>query len=332
MDSNARLSQAERALPPGRLKGPISWMARNPVAANLLMVVIMAGGVLGLYTVKQEVFPEFDLDMIVISVPYPGASPAEVEQGIILAIEEGVTGIDGVKRVTAIASEGVGSVTVELLVGADPDAVLSDVTSAVDRIRTFPEDAEEPVLSLASMRRHVISLVIAGDQDMRTLHDIAERARIGLLARPEITQVELGGVHLTGSQRPVCVQCRHRPQRRLHRRAVRGIVEGAGHPPVVAPLLQHHRAVRSGELGGDHLVGIQSGKQPIRPFGTLVRRQLVALEEIDERTHREGRQREDDQVPAAHGSSLRLSAGAAARRRCRWRPPSPESPAARQSG
>jgi multidrug efflux pump subunit AcrB len=169
-------------------------MAGNSVAANLGMVVIIAGGLLGLSSVKQEVFPEFALPMINIQVPYPGASPAEVEQGIILALEEAVSGIDGVKRVTATALEGSATVSVELLLGADPDTVLSDVTSAVDRIQTFPEEAEEPTISVPSMQMQVISMVLAGDQPLSTLHELAERARRQLLDHPEITQVELDGV------------------------------------------------------------------------------------------------------------------------------------------
>jgi len=92
------------------MKGPIAWMARNSVAANLMMVVILVGGGLGASRIKQEVFPAFDLDLIRITVAYPGASPEEVEQGIVLAIEEAVRGVDGVKRVTSGASEGGGAV------------------------------------------------------------------------------------------------------------------------------------------------------------------------------------------------------------------------------
>jgi multidrug efflux pump subunit AcrB len=169
-------------------------MARNSVAANLLMFVVIVGGLLGAMRTKQEVFPEFNLDLVTVSVAYPGASPAEVEQGIVLAIEERVRGIDGVKRVTSTAREGVGTVSVELLLDAEPDQVLADVKNEVDRIITFPEQAEEPTVSLAKNRRQVISLVISGDQDLRTLHDIAEKARQDLLAREGVTQVELEGV------------------------------------------------------------------------------------------------------------------------------------------
>ncbi len=174
--------------------GPIAWMARNPVAANLLMIVILVGGLVGALQVKQEVFPEFDLDVVAISVPYPGATPEDVEQGIVRAVEEGVRGIDGVKRVTSTSGEGMGAVSVELLLDADPEKALGDIKNAVDRITVFPLEAEEPQVTLVSRRSTVVSLVLAGDLELRPLHDLAERARADLLARPEITQVELQGV------------------------------------------------------------------------------------------------------------------------------------------
>ena len=174
--------------------GALAWMARNPVAANLLMVVLLAGGVLGLTRIKQEVFPEFELDTIAITVAYPGASPAEVEQGIVLAVEEAVRGIDGVKRVTSNSSEGLASVSLELLLGEDPDRVLTDVKGAVDRITSLPIDAERPEVAVATMRSEVISLIVSGDMDLKALHEIGERVRMELLADPDVTQVELFGV------------------------------------------------------------------------------------------------------------------------------------------
>ena len=176
------------------MKGPIAWMARNSVAANLLMLVCFAGGTAGLISIKTEVFPEFDLDVVNVTVPYPGASPVEVEQGIVLAVEEAVRGLDGVKRVNSVAAENAGNISVELLLGEDPERALSDVKNAVDRITSFPEEAEEPTVAIASRKREVISLVIAGDQELATLHAIAEKARAALLASEEITQVELSGV------------------------------------------------------------------------------------------------------------------------------------------
>jgi len=177
-----------------KLKGPIAWMAQNSVAANLFMFVIMVGGIIGLTQIKQEVFPEFDLDIVTVSVPYPGASPTDIEQTISLAIEERLRGLDGVKRVTSTSSEGVGTVTAELLLDANPDKVLQDVKSEVDRILTFPEDAERPEVTLLSRRQKVLSLIVSGEQQLSALHSLAERLRDEMLAKGGITQVELKGV------------------------------------------------------------------------------------------------------------------------------------------
>jgi len=180
--------------PDVKLGGPISWMAQNPVAANLLMFVIFVGGCMGLMRTKQEVFPEFSLDLVTVAVPYPGASPEEVEQGIVLAVEEAVRGLDGVKRVTSTSSEGVGTVLIETLLDADPEKVLADTKSAVDRISSFPEDAEDPAIALAANRQVVVTLLLSGEHDMHTLHALAEQARADLLDSPEITLVEISGL------------------------------------------------------------------------------------------------------------------------------------------
>lgn len=177
-----------------KLGGPIAWMAHNRVTSNLLMLMVFVAGIVGLTSVKQEIFPAFDLDMVLVSVPYPGASPDEVEQGIVLAVEEAVRGVDGVKRVKASAGESVGIVQVELLISANPEKVLGDVKNEIDRITTFPEDAEEPQVTLAATRSRVISLVIHGDVDLDTLHLLAERSRSDILESPDVTQIEIEGV------------------------------------------------------------------------------------------------------------------------------------------
>jgi len=98
-------------------KGPIAWMAGHSVTANLLMLVLLIGGIVLAYSIKQEVFPYFDMDMVTITVPYPGASPQEVEEGILLAVEEAVEGLEGVEEVRSTAREGSGTVTVEMIEG-----------------------------------------------------------------------------------------------------------------------------------------------------------------------------------------------------------------------
>ena len=175
-------------------RGPVAWMAKNTVAANLLMMVIIVAGALGSTRIKQEVFPAFELDIVTASVAYPGASPEEVEQGIVLAIEEQVRGLDGVKRVSSTATEGAGAVIIELLLDADKEQALSDVKSAVDRIQSFPEDAERPKIKLMKNPAQVISVILSGEVPLKTLHGYAERLRTDALASGEVTQLELQGL------------------------------------------------------------------------------------------------------------------------------------------
>jgi len=174
-------------------KGPLSWMAKNPVAANILMAFLLIGGILTTLTIRQEVFPAFDIDTVIISVAYPGTSPKEVEEGIILSLEESVRDIEGVKRITSTASEGVGAVTVELVSGTEKSRALADIKNAVDGLR-LPEEAERPNVSLITPRMEVISIVIYGDIDEYALLSLAEKARDDLLQKPGITSVEVSGL------------------------------------------------------------------------------------------------------------------------------------------
>lgn len=139
-------------------KGAIAWMAGNTVAANLIMAVLLIGGLYMGFNIKQEVFPEFSLDLVSITVPYPGASPEEVESGILLAIEEAIQDLEGIDEISATAGEGVGSVSVEALEGADINRLWQEIKSEVDRISTFPDDAEDPQVSIAARKREVLGL------------------------------------------------------------------------------------------------------------------------------------------------------------------------------
>ena len=174
-------------------RGPIAWMAGNSVAANLIMLLCLVGGFIALRNTQQEVFPDIEMDMVSISVAYPGARPEEVERGILLAVEEAVQGLDGVSEVTSSAHEGSGTVMVEALVGADLQKLAEDIQSEVDRISTLPDDAEEPEVRIVSHSRGVLDLVLYGDVGTGSLHELAELARDQLLQNPDITQVEVEG-------------------------------------------------------------------------------------------------------------------------------------------
>jgi multidrug efflux pump subunit AcrB len=169
----------------------IAWFARNGVAANLLMVFILVAGVITALRVKTEVFPEFSLDLVTISVEYLGASPEEVEEGVNIRIEEEIQGLDGVKEITSVASEGIGVVTVELELGANVGKVLDDIKSRVDAIDTFPVETEKPVYTEITNRQQVIDIAIFGDADEKTLRHLAEQIRDELTATDGISVVSL---------------------------------------------------------------------------------------------------------------------------------------------
>ena len=174
--------------------GPIRYMAQNSVAANILMMVLIVGGGIALLTITVEVFPETELDVVSVSVAYPGAGPEEVEEGICRPIEEAVHALEGVKRVMSFAREGGGSVSVDIIDGHDVDNVVQDVKSAVDRITTFPKLIERPVIQKVIRSRSVMTVVVHGKMDMHTLRQQGEALREGLLALDQVTQAELDGL------------------------------------------------------------------------------------------------------------------------------------------
>jgi len=174
--------------------GVLAWFAGNHVAANLLMFFIFIAGGLSLATVTLEVFPEVDADTITVTVLYLGATPAEVEEGVCIRVEEAIASIEGIKRIRSTAQEGVGTVIVEIDEDADDRKVLDDVKAAVDRIETFPGETEKPIVAERDNKREVITLVLYGDATEKTLKALAEQSRDELTSLPEISQVEVAGV------------------------------------------------------------------------------------------------------------------------------------------
>ncbi|NHF58130.1 efflux RND transporter permease subunit [Flavobacteriaceae bacterium TP-CH-4] len=177
-----------------RREGAIAYMARNSIATNLLMLILLGGGIFTMFTIQKEVFPEFQLDFVEVSVVYPGASPAEVEQGILQPVEEAVRAVNGIKEVVSEANEGSGQVTIELVAGTERMKAFQDIDQAINRIQTFPDDIERPQVALQNRQRDVLQIGLFGKADIWTLRQLAERLRTILLNNPKITQVELGNV------------------------------------------------------------------------------------------------------------------------------------------
>jgi len=186
---------AEATDPPDyKPTGPLAWMARNAVAANIFMIVLLVGGYFKLGSIKKEVFPEFDLDIIIVQVPYPNATPKQVESGVLQSTEEAIRGIDGVKQVRTTAVEGLGIAFVELLLGTDSSQALNDVKASMDRITTFPKAVEKHNVFMARNSFQVVSLAISGNQPEATLRALAEEVRRELLQDKRITKVTIDGI------------------------------------------------------------------------------------------------------------------------------------------
>lgn len=175
-------------------KGLIAYMARNPIITNLLMLMLIGGGIYTMFNIQKEVFPQFQLDFVEVEVVYPGAAPTEVEQGILLPVEETIRGVQGIKEVVSTANEGSGTISVELVVGTDRMKAFQDIDQAVSRIQTFPDDIEQPQVRLRDQQRDVMEIGLYGNVDVWTLRVLAERLRNRLLSNEEITQVEIGNV------------------------------------------------------------------------------------------------------------------------------------------
>ena len=172
----------------------IAWFVRNGVAANILMGIILVGGIASMRGIKMELFPNFDLDVITISVPYPGAAPMEVEEAICLPIEEKIWDLAGIKDLKSYARENVGVVSVEIERGFKAARLVDEVKARVDTIETFPEQAEKPIVEELVPKRLVLALAIHGQTDEKTLRKMGDRTRDELTSLPGITQVEISGV------------------------------------------------------------------------------------------------------------------------------------------
>jgi len=172
----------------------IAWFARNQVAANLLMILVVFGGLTALPSINQKSFPDIQTDVIQIGVPFLGATPEEVEQTVCVRIEEEIQGIEGIERITSTAAEGNCGVSAELLEGYPVDRALSEIKNAVDAIDTFPEDTEKPVVSHLTVRRNALQIALWGDASERTLKEMGERVRDEISSLPDVTQVDLSSV------------------------------------------------------------------------------------------------------------------------------------------
>lgn len=171
------------------------WSVDHRVTVNLLMIFIGIVGLISLSNMKRQVFPDFTLDRISIQVLYLGASPEEIEEGIVIKIEEKIASVDGIKKIISKAREGVGSVLLELNEDVkDVQKVVDEVKILVDSITNFPEEAEKPIVQELTIKEDAINIAIYGNVSEMTMRQIGEKIRDDLLAYRDISQVNLAGV------------------------------------------------------------------------------------------------------------------------------------------
>jgi multidrug efflux pump subunit AcrB len=147
----------------------IDWFARNSVAANLLMVILLAGGLYNVFSIKKEIQPRIETNFVTVSVPFLGATPSDVEEGVVIKIEEAIQDIEGIKEIYSTASRGSGTVRVEVMPEYEVTDVMDQVKNRVDAIPSFPDNTEKPVISRTQFQQQVIFVTVYGDIDERSL-------------------------------------------------------------------------------------------------------------------------------------------------------------------
>ncbi|MFN0728514.1 efflux RND transporter permease subunit [Polaribacter gochangensis] len=176
------------------MKKIITYFIKYPVAVNVFIIAFVAFGIIGISGMKSSFFPLVDSQLISINLTYPGASPEEIEEGVVLKIEDNLKGIVGVERVTSVSRENSASVNVEVVKGKNIDIVLSDVKNAVDRVPSFPSGMEPPVIAKVESTRPTISFTISGEGlSLKSLKDYARKIENDLRSFEGISQVALSG-------------------------------------------------------------------------------------------------------------------------------------------
>ncbi len=179
----------------------IGWFSRNHVAANFLMVIVVIQGLLTWGTLKTEIFPETSIDTISVTVIFPNATPEEVEKGICVPIEEAIQDVDGIERITSIAAQSLGTVNIEVSAGYNVRNVMDDVKTRVDAIQNLAEEAEEPILEELVIKAQVLSVAVSAETDEKTLRELTERVRDGLLAyQPSGTDAKVTQATIAGAR------------------------------------------------------------------------------------------------------------------------------------
>ncbi len=180
------------------MKGLIRWFSRSHVAANFLMLAVLLAGFYTWFQLKKEIFPDLAIDAVSVQVPFPNASPEDVEEGVVIPVEEAIANLNGIREINSVAAENMGVVTARVENGYDVRNVMDDIKTQVDAIDNFAEEAEKPVLEELVISAQVLSIAVSGQTDERTLRRVAEDVRDGLLdfkpGKPEFSEDPFGAL------------------------------------------------------------------------------------------------------------------------------------------
>lgn len=178
---------------PNPFEALIAWFARNSVAANLLMFILIVGGIFTVFTIKKEIQPRIDTNFIEVSVPFLGATPQDVEEGVVIKIEEAVQDIEGIEEIVSTARRGVGSVSIEVNADYEVSEVMDQVKNRVDAISTFPDNTEKPIISRTTFQQQVVMVTVFGEVEERSLKEFAKQVRNEIVTLPGVTRAEILG-------------------------------------------------------------------------------------------------------------------------------------------
>jgi len=175
------------------MKRLISYFIKYPISADVLVLLIFVFGAFSLYNMRSTFFPETESKFILVNIPFPGASPEEMEEGVILKIEDNLSGLTGIETISSLSQENIGTVNIETKDGYDIDEILTDVKNAVDQISSFPVGMEPPVISKAEVLTLATTFAISGETDLNTLKKFADQVEDDLLASENISKVNVSG-------------------------------------------------------------------------------------------------------------------------------------------
>ena len=171
----------------------IRWFVENIVAANMLMIFIIVAGIMAIPFLRMEVFPEIEVEIINVSAVYPGASPSATEESICIPIEQRIEGLEGVKKISSVATQNVGTVTIEIMSGQNIRDMLDKIKAEVDAITTFPDDVETPNIQQFTAVAEVITVAVSAKLDESSLTDLLDDVKNEISGLPEVTYTQTTG-------------------------------------------------------------------------------------------------------------------------------------------